>query len=287
MTNQVSITIPLQLNTLKHAIAMLTGMAHDLELAALTDGEMRVSLQTTQNCADPDIAALAEVAQVPESILVDPLPFDPVAAFGATTAAESATPPAVSASSANDSPFPGAPSAPAPGATTSTSTITETATSVPVDSEGLPWDGRIHSSSKEKLVKDSTWKLKRGVDKALVEQVKAELRGVMAIPADVYKKAAETAPVTETHGLHPNPNPLSVSAVNAIVAAQSTAPAPTAPAAGRIVTFADLMKAITEAKMDQATVAAILPTVDPAITSLAVLAPRPELIPRVAAALGL
>lgn len=255
MTNQVSITIPLQLNALKHAIGMLTGMVHDLE------------------SADPDIAALAEAAQTPESILADPLPFDPVAAFGATTAAESATPPAASASSANDSPFPAAPSAPAPVATTSTSTITETATNVPVDSEGLPWDGRIHSSSKEKLVKDSTWKLKRGVDKTLVEQVKAELRGVMAIPT--------TAPVTETHGLHPNPNPLSVSA------AQSTAPAPTAPAAGSITTFAQLMAAITAAKIDQATVAAILPTVDPAITSLAVLAPRPELIPRVAAALGL
>lgn len=143
----------------------------------------------------------------------------------------------------------------------------ETATNVPVDSEGLPWDGRIHSSSKEKLVKDSTWKLKRGVDKALVEQVKAELRGVMAIPT--------TATVTETHGLHP------------LVAAQSTAPAPTAPAAGSITTFAQLMAAITAAKIDQATVAAILPTIDPAITSLAVVAPRPELIPRVAAALGM
>lgn len=272
MTNQVSITIPLQLNALKHAIGMLTGMVHDLEIGALTDGEMRVSLQTAQNCAGPhtitpDIAAISEAAQAPESILADPLPFDPVAAFGATTAAESATPPAASASSANDSPFPAAPSAPAPDATTSTSTTMETATNVPVDSEGLPWDGRIHSSSKEKLVKDSTWKLKRGVDKTLVEQVKAELRGVMAIPP--------AAPVTETHGLHPNPTP--------VVAA----PAPTAPAAGSITTFAQLMAAITAAKIDQATVAAILPTIDPALTSLAVVAPRPELIPRVAAALGL
>lgn len=267
MTNQVSITIPLQLNALKHAIGMLTGMAHDLESEATTGAE---------KCADPVAAQVpTNLDQAVNEHLVsigeDPLPFDPVAAFGATTAAESATPPEASASSANDSPFPAVPSAPAPGATTSTSTTTETATSVPVDSEGLPWDGRIHSSSKEKLVKDSTWKLKRGVDKALVEQVKAELRGVMAIPA--------ATPVTETHGLLPDPDPL--------VAAQSTAPAPTAPAAGGITTFAQLMAAITAAKIDQATVAAILPTIDPAITSLAVVAPRPELIPRVAAALGL
>lgn len=264
MTNQVSITIPLQLNALKRAIAMLTGMAHDLELAASAPVE---------KCADPytETPDIAEAVQVPESILAEALPFDPAAAFGATTAAESATPLAASASSANDSPFPVAPSAPAPGATTSTSTITETATNVPVDSEGLPWDGRIHSSSKEKLVKDSTWKLKRGVDKALVEQVKAELRGVMAIPT--------TAPVTETHGSHPNPAPL--------IAAQSAAPAPTAPAAGSITTFAQLMAAITAAKIDQATVASVLPNIDPALTSLAVVAPRPELIPLVAAALGL
>lgn len=273
MTNQVSITIPLQLSALKHAIGMLTGMAHDLELASLSEvGDAWAERPTAQNCADPvatqvptnlDQAVNEHIASIGEN----PLSFDPVVAFGATTAAESATPPAASASSANDSPFPAAPSAPAPVATTSTSTITETATNVPVDSEGLPWDGRIHSSSKEKLVKDSTWKLKRGVDKALVEQVKAELRGVMAIPT--------TAEVTETHGLHP------------LVAAQSAAPAPTAPAAGGITTFAQLMAAITAAKIDQATVAAILPTIDPALTSLAVVAPRPELIPRVAAALGI
>lgn len=43
------------------------------------------------------------------------------------------------------------------------------------DGEGLPWDKRIHSSSR-KFIKDGTWRLKKGVDKDLVEQVKSELR---------------------------------------------------------------------------------------------------------------
>ena len=45
-----------------------------------------------------------------------------------------------------------------------------------LDSEGIPWDARIHSSSKEKVA-NGTWRNRRGVDKNLVEQVKASYRG--------------------------------------------------------------------------------------------------------------
>lgn len=41
-----------------------------------------------------------------------------------------------------------------------------------LDSNGFPWDSRIHSSSRERI-KDGTWKLKRGVDASLVESVRA------------------------------------------------------------------------------------------------------------------
>jgi hypothetical protein len=43
------------------------------------------------------------------------------------------------------------------------------------DADGFPWDSRIHSSSKE-VVKDGTWRKRRGVDAAMVAQVEAELR---------------------------------------------------------------------------------------------------------------
>ena len=46
-----------------------------------------------------------------------------------------------------------------------------------LDSEGLPWDARIHSSGKTFLAKGGTWKLARGIDPLLVAQVKTELSG--------------------------------------------------------------------------------------------------------------
>ena len=43
-----------------------------------------------------------------------------------------------------------------------------------VDSRGLPWDERIHASTKA-TNGDGSWRNKRGVDKALLEAVEAEL----------------------------------------------------------------------------------------------------------------
>lgn len=48
-------------------------------------------------------------------------------------------------------------------------------TSDGLDKNGLPWDGRIHSSSKNKNT-DGSWRYLRGVDKDLIGIVEAELR---------------------------------------------------------------------------------------------------------------
>lgn len=45
------------------------------------------------------------------------------------------------------------------------------------DSAGFPWDERIHSGAKS-VNKDGTWKLKRGVDKATVDEIRASFTGV-------------------------------------------------------------------------------------------------------------
>lgn len=50
-----------------------------------------------------------------------------------------------------------------------------------LDKNGLPWDARIHASSKARNA-DKTWRGKRGVDPAVVAQVEAELRALMAVP---------------------------------------------------------------------------------------------------------
>lgn len=69
---------------------------------------------------------------------------------------------------------------------------------VELDSSGLPWDERIHSAGKSKIG-NGTWKLKRGVDKALVEQVQAE--HMQAAPVnDPSVFAAPQAPAEEKTG---------------------------------------------------------------------------------------
>lgn len=90
---------------------------------------------------------------------------------------------------------------------------------VETDKNGLPWDERIHSGPKDKRPKnaDGSWRRKRGVDDALVEQVEAELRQVMGATGN-------PAPAAPTAAASPEPAP---------------APAPTAAPAAPPPTPAD------------------------------------------------
>ena len=91
-----------------------------------------------------------------------------------------------------------------PAATTETASTPAPPAAAPegvdVDREGIPWDGRIHSSAKTKLVKGDTWKIKRGTDPALVEQVKAELKTTMAAAP-----ATPAAPEASAETKEPDP----------------------------------------------------------------------------------
>lgn len=55
------------------------------------------------------------------------------------------------------------------------------ANGVEVDTEGHPYDVRIHSAGKSKIA-NGTWKLKKGVDKDLVVQINAQNKTLMAAP---------------------------------------------------------------------------------------------------------
>jgi len=72
---------------------------------------------------------------------------------------------------------------------------------VELDAEGLPWDKRIHASSKAK-VKDGTWRTKRGADENEVRTIKDELRTRLAQAANPPSTPAppinESTPVVET-----------------------------------------------------------------------------------------
>lgn len=71
--------------------------------------------------------------------------------------------------------------------------VAQTTEAPALDADGLPWDERIHSSSKE-CVKDGTWRKKRGVADSLVKVVEAELRGT---PEPKFVELPSTlAPIT-------------------------------------------------------------------------------------------
>jgi len=81
------------------------------------------------------------------------------------------------------------------------------------DADGLPWDPRIHSSSKQ-LVADGTWRKRRNTAKELFAEVEAELRGLSAVDAPVDAPIPAPPP--------PPPPPAAVAFAN---------PAPPPPAA--------------------------------------------------------
>lgn len=136
-----------------------------------------------------------------------------------------------------------------------------------LDSDGIAWDERIHSETKNQN-KDGTWRLRRNVDKALVDQVIAEQRGAATADDTPPPPPAEDAapelppetPATATADDTPPPAPVSED-----------------------VKPADVIKFISANKLDQATVNAM---VEPfGLTKAAELFAKPQLAGDVMAAL--
>lgn len=174
------------------------------------------------------------------------------------TEAPTLLPPSIPAS-----PPPAPPLEVAEAAPTAHVVLSNPAPAVELDADGLPWDARIHSEARSKVVA-GTWKYKRGVDPRVVEQVEAELRGVMGLPA---------------------PAP----AENAAASVTLSAP-PAAPVAAQApfgVTFPQLMLKISKAVSEgRTTQVAVIETVKSCgIESLPLLAQRPDLVPMVDAAI--
>lgn len=108
----------------------------------------------------------------------------------------------------------GAPQAPAPSAAAPdisqamipTTQLATTATPA-VDSAGLPWDERIHSSGRT-LVKDGTWRRKGGISDDAYNAVLAELKGQPASPpAPVPAVPVAPQPPSSTAPAAPTPPP--------------------------------------------------------------------------------
>lgn len=85
-----------------------------------------------------------------------------------------------------------APAAPAPEITPPSEPTAGSASGV--DSAGLPWDERIHSSSRA-TTQDGTWRYRKGVSEDTKRAVEAELKGQPASPPVPAPAPAPVAPV--------------------------------------------------------------------------------------------
>ena len=138
--------------------------------------------------------------------------------------------------------------------------------------DGIPHDTRIHASTKTKYAsKPFGWKLKRGVGKALVATVEAELRAVMAIKTPGTETRPSTTAAEQAFG-------------DAAAGTQTPPPPPateTTAAPGVITTYAELINAVTAAGLaDDPSLAAALAKFS--IPSMQVLGAKPDLVPFVA-----
>lgn len=283
----ISLTVPMDYNALTRASDMLHGLAIDLSkekpAPVVTGPGASSTAVDDQPIAAPEEQPAATIEQITEAEVnagnLAPAATEVFAPKSAETATTAAAP--VAAQPAETTPAP-APTAEAP-ATAQSATEQVAPTGVELDSDGLPWDHRIHAlgtgGAHNKLKKTQQWKKKRGVDAALVAEVEAELRAAMS--------AGPANPVVTT--VEPSPAPASPASpaaapTTAAAAAQPASPAPAPAPAGGTTTFPALMAAITANGIDQAAVTAAVNA--QGLQSLPLLAARPDLIPAVAAALG-
>ena len=234
----------------------------------------------------PFTAAVAPVPTVPEAS-TDSSPL-PTAVFGQPAATI---------------PLPAAPAAP-PTASPAV------AGSVEYDSKGMPWDGRIHASSKNKVA-DGSWRYKRNCDEATIAQIEAELRATMGAPAVA---AGGAAPAFGPHPFFDGtaavpPVPAAVPAAPAVVPvapAPVVAPPPAASVAVPVAAAAGIAPAATPAAGVGLTYESLIAALPAKITSgeltatqlqeacekfgvasIGSLAARPDLVPIIAATLGI
>jgi uncharacterized membrane protein YkoI len=271
----ISLTIPMDHNALTRASDMLHGMAIDLskEAPVVTGTAEEVQgIKATVVEAGPGVVTAEPAAAEVFAPKSDAAPTAEVQQKADLTQA-----PATPATALAPAPAPSVTEAATQTQTTSEAPV-QTATEaapygVDLDGEGLPWDHRIHASSKAKLAKKPNgWKKKRGVDAETIAQVEAELREAMA--------AGPANPVvtTPTPSVFDTPTP-------APAAATPATPAPAAAPAG-VTTFPALMAAMTGAGYTAASPEVTAALNSQGLQALPLLAARPDLIPAVALALG-
>ena len=201
--------------------------ALDPEIAQLAKegGEFDASVAFGAKPGDPDAAAAFGSAPAPLSLGATAAPFT-AGAVPSLTAPEN-MPATTFAATVPNVPAPPAPTSENAGQVVAPPTANP-AGGVELDKAGLPWDGRIHASTKTKT-KPGLWTAKRGVDPALVVTVEAELRQVMGAAPAVAPAAPPAPPAAPVAPVAPPQAPAAPVAPPAPPAAPV---APVAPVAG-------------------------------------------------------
>ena len=153
------------------------------------------------------------------------------------------------------------------------------------DVHGLPWDERIHASSRAKTA-DGSWRQKRGVDTTLVTAVEAELKTLMGLPAPVTTvplPPPPAEPAVSEGSITSSP----VASAPTVAAAPPPPPAPFVPApppaTDNKIAFIDLLTftsaAVTAKKLTQDELLGLV--MSAGVPSIPLLANRLDLIPQI------
>jgi len=181
-------------------------------------------------------------------------------------------------------PLPPVPNVPGQAAQPAYASASNPVGGVELDKNGLPWDMRIHASTKRKNA-DGTWTAKRGVDAALVDTVEAELQALMGVPAPLSQGSALSPAQQAAPATIPTVGPASsVATVSAPLSSQTIAPQPPAPSADARQQFVALVgrtaAALQAQKISQAEVTQCCS--EAGVPALPLLANRLDLIEQVA-----
>ena len=181
---------------------------------------------------------------------------------------------------------------------------------IEVDSAGMPWDYRIHASSRAKVA-DGTLRQRRNLDPNVLAQVQAEMLQVMGLPIPTAGSGSQQEeqpsadPIAEATPeqafidavIPPPPPPIAPSAVVPAAPVAIAPPPPSTPAgvattaslSSQPVTFPQLVTRITKMlaakELTQGDIAGACQSLG--IPHMPALASRPDLIPSMATALGI
>lgn len=184
---------------------------------------------------------------------------DPAAAFGAQEAIAQPDVPIAQAGPSVVIPPPPATVLPATQAQIPASVVARA--TVEIDKHGLPWDGRIHASTKAKNA-DGSWRTKRGLGDAVLAEVEAELKALMMIPS----AGPQLVPTPPPPAAAVPPPPGGANQLDAFIGLMGRASA------------AMQAKKITEDEIKKC-----CGTIDSSLVALPLLANRLDLVPTVAA----